>query len=75
MTLLLEKLIVIVILIVVLKSTGLLCVCVPPSLQVWFRKGLSKANGQENTVTGSRWVQMVGNFSLITVGLNEQVSD
>lgn len=41
--------------------------------QVWFRKGLSRTNGQENAVTGSRWVEMVGKFSLITVGLNDQV--
>lgn len=41
--------------------------------QVWFRKGLSRANGQENAVTGSKWVEMVGKFSLITVGLNDQV--
>ena len=44
------------------------------SVQVWFRKGLSRANGQENAVTGSKWVEMVGKFSLITVGLNDQVS-
>lgn len=46
------------------------------SSQVWFRKGLSRAklNGQENAETGSRWVEMVGKFSLIAVGLNDQVS-
>lgn len=44
--------------------------------QVWFRKGLSRAklNGEENVVTGSRWVEMVGKFSLIAVALNDQVS-
>ena len=47
--------------------------CLLP-VQVWFRKGLSRANGRENAVTGSKWVEMVGKFSLITVGLNDQVS-
>lgn len=35
---------------------------------------MSRANDQEKAVTGSRWVEMVGKFSLITVGLNDQVS-
>ncbi len=50
--------------------------CIVSSSQVWFRKGLSRAklNGEENVVTGSRWVEMVGKFSLIAVGLNDQVS-
>lgn len=42
--------------------------------QVWFRKGLSRTNGvQENTVTGTKWVEMVGKFSLLAVGQNDQV--
>ena len=45
------------------------------TLQVWFRKGLSRTNGvQENTVTGTKWVEMVGKFSLLAVGQNDQVS-
>lgn len=35
---------------------------------------MSRTGGQENGVTGSRWVEMVGKFSLIAVGLNDQVS-
>ena len=35
---------------------------------------MSRTNDQEKAVTGSRWVEMVGKFSLITVGLNDQVS-
>ncbi|XP_074638903.1 tectonin beta-propeller repeat-containing protein 1-like isoform X3 [Acropora palmata] len=42
--------------------------------QVWFRKGVSRTNDQkENSVTGIKWVEMVGKFSLLSVGLNDQV--
>lgn len=55
-------------------SAGLSCLwALTKDGQVWFRKGLSRASDSETTVTGSRWVQMVGKFSLITVGLNDQV--
>ena len=49
------------------------CLCF--ASQVWFRKGLSRASDEETAVIGSRWVQMVGNFSLITIGLNDQVGN
>ncbi|KAK2565445.1 Tectonin beta-propeller repeat-containing protein 1 [Acropora cervicornis] len=42
--------------------------------KVWFRKGVSRTNDQkENSVTGIKWVEMVGKFSLLSVGLNDQV--
>ena len=35
---------------------------------------MSRENDQkENSVTGIKWVEMVGKFSLLSVGLNDQV--
>ena len=41
--------------------------------QVWFRKGTAALSNTATDVTGTGWIQMVGKFSLLSVGPNDQV--
>ena len=44
--------------------------------KVWFRNGIraNSAGSNENLAKGSKWIEMVGELHMISVGPNDQVS-
>ncbi|XP_013383971.1 tectonin beta-propeller repeat-containing protein 1 [Lingula anatina] len=41
--------------------------------KIWFRRGVVGSSSDQESVTGSGWIEMVGEMSMLSVGLNDQV--